>query len=986
MKKYIIVLICLFWAKIGQSQSIIRGFNTQQTPLWEMRSFSNDPLKVRYYTFPNGLTLITSNQKISPRVYTMIAVRTGSKNDPSTNTGLAHYLEHMLFKGTDKYGSLDWSKEEPLLKQIDGLYELYNHTTDPKTRKNIYRAIDSISQAAAKFAIANEYDKMCQALGAEGTNAFTSNDETVYINDIPSNMVSNWLSLEAERFRKPILRLFHTELEAVYEEKNISLDRDGDKVYEKLFAELFKGHNYGLQTTIGTVEHLKNPSLEAIRNYYNEYYVPNNMAIIMSGDFDPDAVAAEVAAKFSYMQKTDIMSYVFKEEISINKERGFDVVGPDAESVTIGFRIPNAGTEEARAAKLVDLLLNNSVAGFIDLNLVKEQKLLSANSGAEQMMDYGVFMLTGKPKTGQTLEEVKDLLLGQLEKVRKGEFDKSMLDAILLNEEISNITKYKDNESRCFFLKDAYVQGIDYRDAYNDLAAMREMNKDFIVDFANLFLNQDRIVIYKRKGESAVAEKIEKPEIHAVELNRDKQSQFVKQWLAMPSQTIQPLAVNLKEVVKREYVGPAVLNYVQNADNKLFSLSYRYDYGKWHNKSLSLVAPYMKLVGTKGYSAADVSKAFYRWGCKFAFMEGNDHYNISIDGPEEYFDSAVWLLDRLMNEPAVDEVVCKQLLQDVLKNRADAKLNPSAVRRALSQYAIYGPQNPSTWTLSNQELEKMKAEDIVKLLKGFKNIKHSVDYYGPREQAALAKTILTLHALPADQTKHELAFDLSKSKSVDQLFKEQTQMARSVYFVHYSQVQASINWFYKSSVVNESEAAITTAFNQYFGGDMSSVVFQNIREAKALAYSTYAVYNSASMRNKPNIMMGYVGTQADKFHDAIGAMNELLTGLPKNDDIFSLAKQSLINRMETNRIKPEEYIGALHSQEEMGFSTTVPDMKMYAALPNLQMGDIVKFHQERVSGKPYTLAIVADRNRVTNADLSRYGKVTELTLEQIFAY
>ncbi|NBX87330.1 MAG: insulinase family protein, partial [Bacteroidetes bacterium] len=358
MKKYIIVLICLFGAKIGLSQSIIRGFNTQQTPLWEMRSFSNDPLKVRYYTFPNGLTLITSNQKISPRVYTMIAVRTGSKNDPSTNTGLAHYLEHMLFKGTDKYGSLDWAKEEPLLKQIDGLYELYNHTTEPKTRKNIYRAIDSISQAAAKFAIANEYDKMCQALGAEGTNAFTSTDETVYINDIPSNMVSKWLSLEAERFRKPILRLFHTELEAVYEEKNISLDRDGDKVYEKLFAELFKGHNYGLQTTIGTVEHLKNPSLEAIRNYYNEYYVPNNMAIIMSGDFDPDAVAAEVAAKFSYMQKTDIMSYVFKEETSINNERSFDVVGPDAENVTIGFRIPNAGTEEARAAKLIDLLLN----------------------------------------------------------------------------------------------------------------------------------------------------------------------------------------------------------------------------------------------------------------------------------------------------------------------------------------------------------------------------------------------------------------------------------------------------------------------------------------------------------------------------------------------------------------------------------------------------------------------------------------------------
>ena len=1007
MKRYFFVFVCLFWLHLGFAQTIIRGFNTQQTPLWEMRSYNNDPLKVRYYTFQNGLTLITSNQKTSPRVYTMIAVRTGSKNDPATNTGLAHYLEHMLFKGTDKYGSLDWKKEEPLLKQIDGLYELYNHTTDPVKRKSIYHAIDSISQAAAKFAIANEYDKMCQALGAEGTNAFTSNDETVYINDIPSNMVSKWLSLEAERFRNPILRLFHTELEAVYEEKNISLDRDGDKVYEKLFAELFKGHNYGLQTTIGTVEHLKSPSLEAIRNYYNEYYVPNNMAIIMSGDFDPDAVAAEVAAKFSYMKKTDILAYVFKEETPVNKERSFDVVGPDAESVTVGFRIPNAGTEEARAAKLVDLLLNNSVAGFIDLNLVKEQKLLSANSGVEQMMDYGVFMLTGKPKTGQTLEEVKELLLGQLEKVRKGEFDKSMLDAILLNEEISNIRKYKENVSRCFFLKDAYIQGIDYRDAYNDLAAMREMNKDYIVDFANLFLNQDHVVIYKRKGESVALDKIEKPEIHAVELNRDKQSSFVKQWLAMPSKPIQPVPVHLNEVVKREYVGPAVLNYVQNTDNRLFNLSYRYDYGKWHNKSLFLVAPYMKLVGTEGYSAADVSKAFYRWGCNFAFSESNEHFNISVSGPEEFFDSAVILLDLLMNQPAVDNDVCKQLIQDILKNRADAKLNPAAIRRALSQYVIYGPQNPMTWTLSNQELEKIRAEDIVKLIKDFKYIKHSVDYYGPRDQALLSKSIWTYHSFPGMLTlSHskdektprdanggfvvdkalEMAFDLSKSKPVDHLFKEQTQTTSAVYFVHYSQVQASINWFYKSSVVNESEAAITAAFNQYFGGDMSSVVFQNIREAKALAYSTYAIYNTASMKNKPNIMMGYVGTQADKFHDAMGAMNDLLTSLPKNEEVFALAKQSLINRMETNRISAEDYIGAMHDQTQMGYSMVVPDMKMYAALPNLQMSDIVKFHQERVSGRPYSLAIVADRNRVTLSDMNRYGKVTELSLEQIFGY
>lgn len=391
-------MVCALCALVSFAQDAVIGINTATTARWEVVSFGNDPLKVRQYKFANGLTLITSTQQKSPRVYTMVAVRTGSKNDPADHTGLAHYLEHMLFKGTDKYGSLDWAKEEPLLKQIDQLYEKYNHSKDPIARKAIYRAIDSVSQLAAKYSIANEYDKMCQAMGAQGTNAFTSNDETVYINDIPSNMVNKWIALEAERFRNPILRLFHTELEAVYEEKNISMDRVGDKVYEVMLADLFQKHNYGLQTTIGTVEHLKNPSLEAIRNYYNEYYVPNNMAIIMSGDFDPDAVAEQVYEQFGYMQPKDVVSYIFELEQPRNQERTYELKDPEAEYVNIGFRIPNAGSEESRAAKLIDLLLNNSKAGLIDVNLILQQKVLSAYSGVEQMSDYGIFTWKDRPR------------------------------------------------------------------------------------------------------------------------------------------------------------------------------------------------------------------------------------------------------------------------------------------------------------------------------------------------------------------------------------------------------------------------------------------------------------------------------------------------------------------------------------------------------------------------------------------------------------
>jgi predicted Zn-dependent peptidase len=365
------------------------------------------------------IPMILAVNKDMPRIQTMVVTKAGSKNDPSDNTGLAHYLEHMLFKGTDKYGTQDYAKEKVYLDQIDALYEQYNKTQDPSKRQSIYRQIDSVSGLASKYSVANEFDKMCQGIGAQGTNAFTSVEQTVYINDIPSNRIHQWIEIESERYRNPVLRLFHTELEAVYEEKNISLDNDGEEAYEKMMASLFKAHPYGTQTTIGTVEHLKNPSLIKIRNYFNTYYVPNNMAVIMVGDFVPEEVIEMVDKHFSYMQAKPVPPFNFQMEYPRGRPDSISVVGPDAANVMLGWRFDGAASRQAILLRIVDLLLNNSKAGLIDLNLVKEQKVLSANSSPEIMKDYSVHFLMGKPKEGQTLEEVKELLLAQINKIKK---------------------------------------------------------------------------------------------------------------------------------------------------------------------------------------------------------------------------------------------------------------------------------------------------------------------------------------------------------------------------------------------------------------------------------------------------------------------------------------------------------------------------------------------------------------------------------------
>ena len=394
---------------------------------------TNDPTNARFYTLKNGLTVILSPIKKEPRIQCYIAVKAGSKTDPATNTGLAHYLEHMLFKGTDRYGSLDWEKEQKELEKINALYEEYNHTTDPEKRKEIYKKIDEVSGVASKYAIANEYDKMMTHMGAQGTNAFTSFEQTVYTDDVPSNALDKYITVQAERFRNPVLRLFHTELEAVYEEKNRSLDSDGSEVFEVLFANLFQKHNYGQQTTIGTVEHLKNPSLKEIRKYFNTYYVPNNMGVILSGDFDPDQAIAKIDKAFSYMVRKDVPKYTFEAEAPINAPIIKEVVGPDAESLSIGFRLPGNQEKDAALANLIGAILTNGKAGLIDLNLVMKQKLLRASAFSYLLTDYGVLYLSGAPTQGQNLDDVKKLMLNEIENLKKGNFDADLLPAIINN-------------------------------------------------------------------------------------------------------------------------------------------------------------------------------------------------------------------------------------------------------------------------------------------------------------------------------------------------------------------------------------------------------------------------------------------------------------------------------------------------------------------------------------------------------------------------
>lgn len=946
---------------------------------YKYKYVENDPTQTRFYTLKNGLTVIMSVNKEKPRLQTIIATKAGSKTDPKKHTGLAHYLEHMLFKGTDQYGSLNWQEEKKYLMMIDDLYEDYNSTTDDTKRKIIYKEIDSISGIAAKYAIANEYDKMMSMIGAQGTNAFTSFEQTAYINDIPSNQIDRWLAVEAERFRNPILRIFHTELEAVYEEKNISLDSDESKVFELLFEKLFQKHNYGQQTTIGTIEHLKNPSLKEIRNYFKKNYVPNNMCIVLAGDINPDELIGKVDKAFAYMKPSPITPYTFEPETEINKPIEATVVGPDAEYISMAFRFPGADTKEATMLNLMSSILSNGSAGLIDLNLVKKQKVLEASAGAYTMKDYSVLFIDGKAKEGQKLEEVKDLVLSQIELLKTGNFDDNLLKAIINNTKKSLIQQRESNQGRAFALLESFTSEVSWDKTVKQLDDMSKITKKDIQEFTKKWMKQNYVCIYKKIGKDDKVVKVDKPAITPVEVNRDAQSNFVKNIATMPSGNIQPVFVNYKTDIQRASIknngNEVEVLAVKNKTNPLFSQYYYLEIGSYHNKLFPIAMDYLQYLGTNKYSADEISKKFYTLACDFGVSASGEESYVYLNGLSENFNEADELFTHLLQNCMPNPEALKEMIAGIKKKRADQKLNKSIIRSGMRYYAQYGARNPFNNELSNDELDKITPEQLIDILKNLTNYKHKVLYYGPVDAQTFATQKNKTHQLPANFLPTP---DYNK-------FEFTTQNNNEVLFTNYDMVQAEILWFRNDENYNPEMSPVISMFNEYFGGNMSGIVFQDIRESKALAYSTFASFGSPARKEQPFYMTAYVGCQADKMKESIEAMNQLINNLPQSDKLFENSVAGLKNTIATTRTMKTSILFSYLNAVKKGIDYDMNE-KLYGKLNNIQFADIKQFHEKHIAKKPYTLIVVSDESKVNWEALKPMGKVKKLTLEEIFGY
>lgn len=936
-----------------------------------------DPMEVQRYRLPNGLQLFLSVNPTEPRIHTNIAFRVGSKYDPPELTGLAHYMEHMLFKGSSRIGTLDWEREAPLLERISALFEQYRQTADPEERRALYRRIDKLSYEASQLAVPNEYDRLATAIGGKDINAYTWVEQTVYVCDIPAYELERWMRLESERFRSLALRLFHTELETVYEEYNIGQDNDHREVQQAMRQMLFPTHPYGTQSTIGRPEHLKNPSMQAIQDFFHRYYVPGNMAICMAGDFDPQEVLALAGKYWGDRPAAEVPAFEPPQEAPLDGILRREVQGTQAPFVQLAWRLDDAN--RSLPAVMIQELLHNQQAGLLDTHLNQPQRVLESDAWIWLYEDYGGIGLYGKPREGQSLEEVEQLLLEQVQRLHDGEFPDWMPEACANDMMLSDMRALEYNAARVGTMTTCFVLGLEWETFINRYELFGQLDKEALVQFARRYMPLDRYaVIHKTQQEEAPKIKVEAPEITALPMTRGQHSDWGHNFLAGRTVRPEPHFADFEAgILSEQWRQGLHFDYVYNPSNPTFRLDFILDMGKLNSRELAVALLYLPFLGTSRRTAAEVQQAFFRLGLQFRASAYNERSYLSLSGLEKNLEEGLALLSEWLGDLQPDAELLDRTIHSIMQSRSNARRDRSTVLgEGMGSLAIYGPQSPWTYRLSNSELEQLQAGELVGMLKDLLRYQHRIYYFGQREPVDAGRLIRQHFPVP-----ERMKIPLPPKKFVHLPMGQ-----HQVMFYDFPIVQSDILLLSRGTPrFSLEEYSMIDWYNEYFGYGLSSIVFQEIREAKALAYSTYVSYTAPTRNDRPHYLRGYVGTQPDKIGEALPTLLNLIEYMPVATETIEEARQSILQRIATDRIPPSQLYWEAQKVKDRGFDH---DMlrDVYDRLRHATADDLVNFHREQVQGRKYVIMVLGQRKDLPMQLLERFGSLCELTEEEIFPF
>lgn len=933
-----------------------------------------DPLKVKEYVLKNGLTVMLSENHNTPQVFGVIAVKAGGKNDPKEATGMAHYLEHMLFKGTKEMGTWNYEKEAVYLKEIEGLYEILGKTTDEKERANIQQKINEAAIKAGEFAIPNEMDRMLSEMGGTKVNAFTTEDFTAYFNEFPANKLEQWLQIYDHRFEEPVFRLFQSELETVYEEKNISMDSPFNYVFEEFSKNFWKNHPYGQQPIIGLTEHLKNPSLQKMYEYFNTYYVANNMVLALSGDFDTEEAIRLIEYYFADWRQGEIPVFPTYEEKDFSGKESVSIKATPVKAALRGYRSPAVGHPDQMKMQLANSLLSNSEgSGLID-NLANEGKVAYAGMMPMEYNDYGASIVLVIPKIiGQTFEKADELVDQQIEKLKKGEFSDEFFQGAKTSLQKDFEKQLEVNEDRALLMMSAYTANTSWPNYLNNYKQIKHFTKEDIVATANKYFGDNFLEMYSSMG-SPKKDKLAKPKFEAVIPPDGKVSTFTNDWRQLETLNLETKYVEFnKDITNKEIANNIELRTVANPFNEIFDLRISYGLGKQSDSLLIYVPQYLNKLGTEKDDVTQFRNKLFQLGASAFFSSTENEMVIDIEGIDENLEATLVLIqDFLKNVNATKEGI-QTMAEEIASERKLSYKEANVLMKAAQEYALYGYKSKFLQEMPLKAIKKLTPETLMNSFRNAQNYGMKIDYIGTIETEKVA----------------ELLSSILELKPIEHMATEKKYYAKNgfdspkVYFVNQKKaLQSQLLFVMEGNQMSREKSGDIQAFNLYFGGDMSSLVFQEIREFRSLAYSTTARYQMAGKEGVNNSFFGYIGCQGDKTPESLEIMNELITKMPLKPEREEAIREALISEAKSSKPGFRELIETVDKWEEMGY-TEDPNKKLLAYYQDLSFNEITNFYNQEIKDRNMQLIVVGNKKKFSPKILKTYGKVIPLKVCKI---
>ena len=934
--------------------------------------YAQTGLKTKTTYLDNGLKVVLCENHDQPEIYGAVYVHAGSKNDPLDATGMAHYFEHIMFKGTDRIGTTDWEKEKVYLDSISMMYDKLHETNDPAARKAIQMKINELSIASTDYAIPNEVDVILTQMGGKGLNAGTSYDQTMYFNTFPSNQLSKWMDVYVERFRNPVFRLFQTELEAVYEEKNMYGDSPITGFQEYMFHEVFGEHPYG-RPVIGYTEHLKNPQPTKMHEFYNTYYVANNMTLILVGDFNIEEIQPMIAEKFGTWRSGQLPK---EPSYTLPKFNGRTMKEVRMTPVKMGALIwPGVKNSDPDMVplSLACSVFCNGETGLAD-QLMLESKLMAAMLMPLSLEDAGVNLMLIIPKLlGQSLEEAETLVFDCLDKLKKGDFSDDLFEAQRMGMLFHRIRATEDLSQLANLFLEMETTGQSYEEFLAETERIKTITKEEVVAVANKYFGNDYLDVRSKMG-FPEKDKVEKPNWKPLEAkNTNMKSDFAKMIEAEDVPEVTPQVIQFGEDVKITDISDGFKLYSAiNTANDIFKLEFHFNYGELDDPDLQHAVTYLSLQGTEDKTFQEFALELQKMGAVIDCHSDDNHLIVSITGFEKDQERLLELCREKLYNAANDESQIKVMTENAMSELKMTKEDASTWARAVRQYALYGEQSEYLNHSSIKEWSKFSGSDFLAKIAEALKYDGYVTYTGNRDSEKLVQSIKDHRILPLKPLKGE------EKVRVEQRYTEP-----QVFFAPNKKFRQSNIWFYvPGEKLSLDDEALCGLFNKYFGTDMYSIVFQEIREFRSLGYTAYASYTFDDLQRKPGNLFGFLGTQGDKSIDGIEAFSGLIKDMPEREEKFNASKEALLksraSQYYTFRSKPD----MVQYWMKKGYDHD-PRAEVSERIRKAEFQDVIGFYNRLIKDRPVVIMMSGSPKSVNTKALGKYGTVTKLKYKQI---